>query len=90
MNGNCKWHKATSPAFNEGEVWVGNGGRAKVRVVGVRKYPGAAADDNHTSSYGVTYEWEEQGETRQHEKDCWNFQVRYSHIADLNIDKKYL
>ena len=80
MNGNVKFHKATGPAFNPGEVWVSSNG-AKVAIVSVRKYTGG----NHTSDYGVTYEWMEHGELRQHEKDAWNFQVRYQHIADMKL-----
>lgn len=47
------------------------------------------ATSDHTSDYGVTYQWAEaNGEIRQHEKDAWNFQVRYTHAADLNLGKK--
>lgn len=87
MNGKIKWHKPLGPAFSTGEVWVGSAG-FKVRIVSVRKYPGVAEDKNHISDYGVTYEWEERGKTVQHEKDCWNFQVRYTHIADLDLKVK--
>lgn len=88
MNGNVKFHKATSPAFNPGEVWVGSfSANAKVTVVSVRKYPGATSD--HSSDYCVTYEWKSQsGEVQHHEKDCWNFQVRYTHTADLTAEGK--
>lgn len=85
MNGKHKFYKATGPAFHAGEVWVSHGGNIKVQIVSVRKYPGAAADANHTSDYGVTYQWTENGQVRQHEKDAWNFQVRYGHIADTNF-----
>ena len=87
MNGNIKFHKATSPAFNPGEVWVGSSG-SKVTVVSVSKYPGATSD--HSSSYGVTYEWKTAtgNNTIQYEKDCWNFQVRYTHSADLIAEGK--
>ena len=82
MNGTKKWHKATGPAFYPGEEWVGTRGH-RVRIVSVRKYPGASPESNHTSDYGVTYEWvESDGTAQQHEKDAWNFQVRYQHIAD--------
>lgn len=87
MNGKIKWHKPLSPAFNPGEVWVGCSG-AKVRVVSVRKYPGCPPNENSISDYGVTYEWEQRGKTVRHEKDCWNFQVRYTHIADLFLKGK--
>lgn len=83
MMGRVKFRKATSPAFRVGELWVGASGLA-VSIVGVRKYPGAAADDDHCSAYGVTYSWEDSsGKVFQHEKDCWNFQVRYTHKTDL-------
>ena len=83
MNGKIKFHKATGPAFNVGEVWVGSG-KTKVTIVSVRKYPGATSD--HTSDYGVTYEWTEaDGTINRHEKDAWNFQVRYTHQADLHV-----
>jgi hypothetical protein len=81
MNGKIKFHKATGPAFNPGEVWIGNGGRAKVRIISVQKYPGATS--NHTSDYGVTYYTGEGDNTN--EKDAWNFQVRYTHQADINL-----
>jgi hypothetical protein len=79
MNGKIKFHKATGPAFNVGEVWVGSDGNTKVTIVGVSKYPGATS--NHTSDYSVTYEWN----GVQYEKDAWNFQVRYTHQADLSL-----
>ncbi len=85
MNGARKWHKANGPAFNPGEQWFGVSGRFLVTIVSVRKYPGASADSNHNSDFGVTYEWTERGEIVQHEKDCWNFQVKYEHIADRNL-----
>lgn len=86
MNGAIKFHKATGPAFNAGEIWHGSGNN-RVTIVSVRKYPGATSD--HTSDYGVTYQWTEaNGEIRQHEKDAWNFQIRYAHAADLNLGKK--
>lgn len=80
MNGKIKFHKATGPAFNEGEVWVGASG-SKVQIISVRKYIGATGD--HTSDYGVTYFTGEGDNT--HEKDAWNFQVRYTHQADINF-----
>ena len=83
MNGNVKFHKATGPAFNPGEVWIAVGG-IRVEIVSVRKYPGATSD--HTSDYGVTYKTDPvRNPEATHEKDAWNFQVRYRHIADLNL-----
>jgi hypothetical protein len=80
-----KFYKTTGPAFNPGEEWVGASGAsdARVRIVSVRKHPCATTD--HTSDYGVTYEWVEHGVIVQHEKDAWSFQVRYTHVADLEL-----
>lgn len=84
MNGKIKFHKATGPAFAVGEIWVGSSGH-KVEIVSVRKYPGATSD--HTSDYGVTYKVNTVSDNPEltHEKDCWNFQVRYTHQADLVV-----
>lgn len=82
MNGQRKFHKPTGPAFNVGEVWI-DSGNSPVKIVSVQKYPGATSD--YISEYGVLYEWVEGGVVRQHEKDAWNFQVRYTHIADLKV-----
>jgi hypothetical protein len=83
MNGTRKFHKATGPAFLAGEKWYGISGKFAVTIVSLHKYPGATSD--HTSDYGVVYEWMENGEVVQHEKDAWNFQVRYEHQADLDL-----
>lgn len=81
MNGNQKFHKATGPAFNVGEVWLASdGSKHSVKIVSVVKYPHAT--ENRNADYAVTYEWMENGEPRQHTKDAWNFQVRYYHQAD--------
>jgi hypothetical protein len=77
MNGKIKFHKAAGPAFNVGEVWVSVTG-VNVEIVEVVKYPGATED--HTDDYGVTYRNIVDGSI--HEKDAWNFQVRYTHHAD--------
>lgn len=83
MNGARKFHKATGPAFNPGEVWVSSCG-IRVEIVSVRKYPRATS--NHTSDYGVTYKTDPvNNPERLHEKDAWNFQVRYTHQADLVV-----
>lgn len=81
MNGAKKWHKATGPAFATGERWVG-AGNISVTIVSVRAY---IDDPKHASDWGVTYAWKERGEVVQHEKDAWNFQVRYQHEADLDL-----
>lgn len=76
----AKFRKWNSPAFNEGELWVSSTG-GKVRIVSVSKYP--AAKSNHSSDYEVTYYVDAEKCDKIHSKDCWNFQVRYSHISDL-------
>lgn len=83
MNGNIKFHKANGPAFNPGEVWIGSSG-IKVEIMSVHKYPGATSD--HASDYAVTYKTDPiNNPSKIHEKDAWNFQVRYTHQADLNL-----
>ena len=77
MNGKIKFHKATGPAFEPGERWVSSSG-VIVEVISVTKYPGAT--ENHTDDYSVTYRNTVDGSI--HEKDAWNFQVRYNHQAD--------
>jgi len=74
-----KFRKPTGPAFNSGEVWINTAGN-RVTIVSVRKYN---TTGNHISDYGVTYEWAERGDVVQHEKDAWNFQVRYTHSSDV-------
>lgn len=76
MNGNIKWHKPTGPAFHVGQEWFS--GKHRCTIVKVEKYPGTATQ--HVSDYGVTYM---AADGSIHEKDAWNFQVRYTHLADL-------
>ena len=80
-----KFRKPAGPAFKSGETWVGSS-NLKVTILSVRKYPGAT--DDHCSSYGVTYSWIENGVRKIHEKDCWNFQVRYTHLSDRPVNKE--
>jgi hypothetical protein len=85
MNGAVKFHKATGPAFNTGEIWYSSSG-IKVEIVSVRKYPNATT--NHISDYGVTYKTDPvNNPDKLHEKDAWNFQVRYVHQADMHFLK---
>ena len=78
MNGKIKFHKATGPAFDAGEVWV-DSSNAKAQIVSVRRYVNAIT--YHMSDYSVTYTTG----NGTHEKDAWNFQVRYTHQADINL-----
>lgn len=83
MNGTIKFHKATGPAFNSGETWISSNG-TKVEVVSIRKYPGATTD--HSCDYGVTYKTDPINRPElTNEKDCWSFQVRYTHQADQKL-----
>jgi ABC-type molybdate transport system substrate-binding protein len=77
MNGKIKFHKATGPAFNAGEVWYAANGRM-AEIVDVARYLGVLS--NHTSDYSVMYKDVQDG--TMYEKDAWNFQVRYTHQAD--------
>ena len=75
-----KFRKWNSPAFNDGEIWVSSSG-IKVRIISVSKHPGAKG--NHSSSYEVTYCVDAEKCDEIYSKDCWNFQVRYSHWSDI-------
>ena len=85
MNGKRKFHKATGPAFKPGEVWLpADGSSTECRIVSVELYPGAITD--YLSDYKVTYQFEyEQSYSPHREKDAWNFQVRYMHVADKDL-----
>lgn len=74
---NSPWYNPESPAFMHGEVWVSSTG-GRVIVLNVRKY---LTEGNHISDWEVTYFTG--GGLSTHKKDCWNFQVRYNHEADL-------
>ena len=83
MNGAKKFHKANGPAFNPGEVWYSSSG-SRVEIVSVRKYNNMIMTEEQLgiSDYGVTY-LQSNGSTN--EKDAWNFQVRYEHVADKDL-----
>ena len=80
MNGKIKFHKATGPAFKTGEVWYGSNGQ-RVRIVDVARYLGVLS--NHSCDYSVVFM--DMTDATLHEKDAWNFQVRYTHEADLSL-----
>lgn len=80
MLNSVKFRKATSPAFNKGEIWVSASG-IKVEIISVRKYPGSTSE--HFSDYTVTYKTDPYRNPEQtNEKDAWSFQVRYMHQSD--------
>lgn len=85
MNGNIKFHKAIGPAFNPGERWYfSDGSSGYVEIVSVTKYP--TATTNHASDYEVTYKTDPlRNPEATHTKDAWNFQVRYTHQADMGL-----
>ncbi len=76
MNGKIKFHPAKSPAFNAGEVWVDSAGR-KVEVVSIRYFGTGEKFDGQVIYRDDTNE--------VFDKDAWNFQVRYTHVADLEV-----
>jgi hypothetical protein len=80
MNGNLKFHKPTGPAFNHGEKWI-NSGNASVYIDSVQHNN---TEGNNCSDYTIRYFWYNSASGKKvfHEKDGWNFQVRYMHIAD--------
>jgi hypothetical protein len=80
MNGKIKFHKATGPAFKTGEVWYAANGQ-RVRIVDVARYLGVLS--NHISDYSVMFM--DMTDGTMHVKDAWNFQVRYTHEADLSL-----
>jgi hypothetical protein len=77
MNHNQKFHNPEGPAFNVGEKWISadrQGGECIIN--NTMKYGPDKWDVTvfYTCNNGMVYE-----------KDAWNFQVRYFHIADINI-----
>lgn len=86
MNGAIKFHKATGPAFQPGEIWVDSAGH-HVRIIKVTPY-----NENPVSliDYEVEYTWVFDGvewDAVTWSKDAWNFQVRHNHIADMHARK---
>jgi hypothetical protein len=81
MNGVSKFHKATGPAFNVGERWVSSS-KQEVQIVSVRKYEKCLKYADAKWDYDVTYKCEDGA---LFEKNAWDFQVRYQHIADLKL-----
>jgi hypothetical protein len=79
-----KVRKPLGPAFAGGELWENVSG-FRVRIVSVDKYPGAPISDFICAidDYAVIYEWAESDGIHRRQKDAWNFQVRYTHCADL-------
>lgn len=78
MNHAIKFHSPDGPAFNPGERWIGSS-KHVVQIISTRRYGPDKWDVD------VEYGWGERGETRTNNKDAWNFQVRYNHIADTNV-----
>ena len=76
MNKKVKLHKPTSPAFNIGEQWISSSGN-KVKIVSIMPYKNVTGKWDYT----VTYIQECDG-CYIYDRDIWNFQVRYTHVAD--------
>lgn len=75
MNKAIKFHKPLSPAFDEGQMWVSANG-CRVEIVSVFPWPIC----NDKWNYSVRYK---QSDGTIAEKGAWDFQVRYTHSADL-------
>lgn len=75
MNGAKKFHKPNGPAFNVGEQWISYSGN-RVTILSTRKFGEGKFD------YEVSYR---QLHGPNCERDAWNFQVRYNHVADKNL-----
>lgn len=77
MNGKIKFHHADGPAFAKGEQWIGTSG-CTYEVLSTRRYG--------TDKWDVEVYYCLSGTTEPvYHKDAWNFQVRYTHIADLVV-----
>lgn len=74
MNGNIKFHSPNGPAFAPGELWVGSSG-STYEVIGTRRWGEDKWDVDVTYVVAGTVE-------PQWTKDAWNFQVRFTHVAD--------
>jgi hypothetical protein len=80
MNGNRKWHKPWGPAFRTGERWLGVSGSIRGPVIiGCRKWGPNKWD------WEITYM---QADGSICEKNAWSFQVRYTHVADLDLCRR--
>jgi len=86
MNGNIKIHKAQGPAFMDGEIWYSANG-SKVTVLSCKLYNEIVLQyrSAHASDFEVEYM---QADGTIYCKDAWNFQVRYTHHADMNLKLK--
>jgi hypothetical protein len=78
MNGTTKFHRGRGPAFDPGEVWYSSEG---FRVEVVRTWAFG------TGKFDVVVEYLQANGTLC-QKDVWNFQVRYTHQADLACKNK--
>lgn len=76
MNKSIKFHKPSSPAFHEGQVWASANGSRVVEILCV--FPWPVCVDKW--SYSVRYK---QSDGTTVEKGVWDFQVRYTHLADF-------
>ena len=77
MNHASKFHKADGPAFVQGQRWTHNNGKNWVTVVRTERFGDGKWDVE--VYYTVPHD------VREYHKDAWNFQVRYTHEADLHL-----
>lgn len=77
MNGNIKFHSPDGPAFHPGQRWVSSSGTV-VEIKSTDRWN----DDKW--DVDVTYFPIDEPDL-PYTKDAWNFQVRYTHQADLVV-----
>ena len=77
MNGSRKFHSPDGPAFEPGEVWLAcSGSGNKVVILSTERYG--------TDKWDVDVVYRQEDGTT-HDKDAWNFQVRYFPAADKDL-----
>lgn len=70
------FHKPEDSVFNVGEIWYAAQGNYTVVIIGTSRFSEGIYDAN--VYYRGTKEWQ----TWVHDKDAWNFQVRYTHSSE--------
>lgn len=78
MNGKIKFHSPDGPAFQAGERWVSSSG-TEVEIIRMSRW-GTDKWDIDVVYYPVL-----ERDADPYTKDAWNFQVRYTHLADLAV-----
>lgn len=70
-----KFHKPEDIVFERGEVWYDSQDN-KVIILGTSRYAEGTYDVN------IYYKGAKEGQNWVHDKDAWNFQVRYTHSSE--------